>query len=587
MTKLFWQLWKTTPAVIGVSILVAQAPIVAQTLEESNFTQAIPSAEAGSYNSQVLDLIDQYGEIEQLGALETLDSEDPMGQINNAFQLRDLDPNHWAFEAVRNLVEKYQCLSGFEDGTFRGELRLNRYQFAAALSKCLASIEKLIETKLGSSLDDGTRQIPLDEVEQRQITRLLNEFEAELAVLDARVDDGERKVERLEDQQFSTTTKLKGAVLFTLAGAFGDRQAVPSGSTAIGDNLDDNITFSDRVRLNFQTSFTGKDLLRTRLQAGNFVRLDDDVTGTDSTRLGHDADGNNNVELNDLWYRFPVGDKIRVHVGANELGINNVFNVLNPYLASSDTGGLSRFGRRNPLLHRGPDGAGVGINYKIDDQFKISALYLADDGLASNPGESSGLFNGGFSAGVQLDYAPTEDVDLAFTYLHSYEPGNRVNISSSTGSQFASNPFLGGPADPLPDTSSDRFGVAGNWKASDQVNIGGWFGLALANLETQFQNAPSDPSATIITWSINVAFPDLGGEGNVGGLIFGLPPKVTQNDAPGREDQDSSFFIEALYKYKVNKNIFVTPGFFVLLNPENNENNDTIFVGALRTTFKF
>ncbi len=582
MTKLFWQLWKTTPAVIGASILVAQAPIVAQTIEESNFPPAIPSAETGSSNSQLLDLIDQYGEIEALDALETPDDEkDPMAQVNSAFQLRDVDPNHWAFEAIRNLIERYQCVSGFEDRTFRGELRLNRYQFAAALNKCITSIERLIQDRLltGDERGDGVG-IGLDPGQLRQIQRLVDEFEAELAVLDAQVDEGERRVEVLEDQQFSTTTKLKASVLFTAAGAFGERQAVASGSPAIGANLDDNLTFSDRVRLNFQTSFTGKDLLRTRLQAGSFVNLSS-ATGTEMARLGHDAGGGNNVELDDLWYRFPVGDKTRIHVGANGLDIDNVLNVLNPYLASSDTGALSRFGRRNPLVYRGSEGAGVGVNYKIDDKFKVSALYLADDGLASDPGESSGFFSGGYSAGLQLDYAPTEDIDLAFTYLHSYQPDGEVNISGSAGSQFAKRPFTNVA------TSSDRFGIAGNWKASERVNIGGWFGLASANLDGQITDAPKDPSATIINWSINVAFPDLGGEGNVGGLIFGMPPKVTANDASSREDQDTSFLIEALYKYKVNKNIYVTPGFYVLLNPEHNENNDTIVVGAVRTTFKF
>ncbi|MBE9029547.1 carbohydrate porin, partial [filamentous cyanobacterium LEGE 11480] len=41
------------------------------------------------------------------------------------------------------------------------------------------------------------------------------------------------------------------------------------------------------------------------------------------------------------------------------------------------------------------------------------------------------------------------------------------------------------------------------------------------------------------------------------------------------------------YKYNLNKKIAITPGLAVIFNPEHNSNNDTIFVGTIRTTFKF
>ncbi len=162
-----------------------------------------------------------------------------------------------------------------------------------------------------------------------------------------------------------------------------------------------------------------------------------------------------------------------------------------------------------------------------------------------------------------------------------------MNISGSAGSQFARQPFVSLAADPPADTSADRFGLAASWRASERVNIGGWFGLANGNLEAVFQGAPNNPSATVINWALHFAFPDLGREGNLGGIIFGMQPKVTDSDANSRVDNDSSFHIEALYRYQVNDNIHVTPGFYVVLNPEHNKNNKTIFLGALRTTFKF
>jgi hypothetical protein len=37
----------------------------------------------------------------------------------------------------------------------------------------------------------------------------------------------------------------------------------------------------------------------------------------------------------------------------------------------------------------------------------------------------------------------------------------------------------------------------------------------------------------------------------------------------------------------VNDYISITPGFWVVLNPENNNNNDNQYVGVIRTSFDF
>lgn len=93
-----------------------------------------------------------------------------------------------------------------------------------------------------------------------------------------------------------------------------------------------------------------------------------------------------------------------------------------------------------------------------------------------------------------------------------------------------------------------------------------------------------------------LGFPDLGKKGNLGGIIFGQPPKVTSNDfgpatltstTARRQDSDSSFHLEALYRHQINNNISITPGLIVIFNPENNSNNNTIYTGVIRTTFRF
>ncbi|WP_225901148.1 iron uptake porin [[Leptolyngbya] sp. PCC 7376] len=513
-------------------------------------TVALSSAAIAEDSKVVLDQISQYNDTSSFA------------QVNSVFQLRDVAPSDWAFDALRNLVEKYNCIVGYPDGTFRGNRPLSRYEFAAGLNACMQQIERLI---VGGDTPDAA--------DITRLRALVQEFEAELATLGARVDDIEGRVEFLEDNQFSTTTKLKGEAIFTVANAFGENRAG-------GGDLDSQVTFNNRVRLNLDTSFRedGKDRLRTRLQAGNFGgsgTLRDDITGTDSTRLGHDASTGNSIEVDDLYYYFPLGQKGRGYVSAVGLGIHNIFDINNPYFSSSGTGALSRFARRNPATLRRSSGAGAGFNYKFSDKVKFSAAYIASDSQASNPSQARGLFNGEYSLGAQLAVSPSDSLDIAFTYVNGYDRGDSDDLSGSTTDGRATNLFGGSPI------SSNNFGISSSWAVSEKFNLSGWVGY------TDASNESADEDADIWTWAAQLALKDVGGTGNVLGLMFGQPPKVTSNDNMIGDDSDTSYIAELQYRYKLNKNITITPGAYAVFNPNHNDSNDTIWVGAVRTTFKF
>lgn len=514
-------------------------------------TVAFSGAAIAEENQAVLDQISQYS------------TDNSVAQVNSVFQLSDVSPSDWAFDALRNLVENYNCIVGYPDGTFRGTRPLSRYEFAAGLNACLQQIERMLE---------GGGEVTQEDL--AALRRLLNEFEAELATLGARVDDLDGRVEFLEDNQFSTTTKLNGEVIFNLGGAFGDSRADGPGP------IDDEFTFSNRVRLNLDTSFTGRDRLRTRLEAGNITRLDR-ATGVDAARLSYDTNNGNDVEIGKLFYRFPVGDNITAYVGAVGLRLNNIFDVTNPYFESSGNGALSRFGRFNPI-YRGPDGAGAGFNFDLGERVTFSAAYLADDGGASSPVSKNGLFNGNYTAGAQLDFAPSDNIMLSAVYTRRYQQGGDVNLSGSTGSDFAADPF--GFA-----ASSNNFGLQGSWLIGEKFNLGGWVGYTNADLKDPVVTGNAD----VWNWAVNAALLDVGGEGNTLGFIFGQPPKLTEGDidfggGPITFDGgDSTYLAELQYRYKVNNNITITPGAYVLWNPNQDDANDTIVVGTVRTTFSF
>ena len=139
MQKLFWQAIKVAPAILGAVLVISGSPVVAQT--------------ETTKESELLDQINNYSE-----------EGDSQSQVTNVTQLRDVAPTDWAYEALRSVVERYGCIEGYPDQTYRGNRALTRYEFAAGLNSCLNSIERLIVKRLVPSA--GSRLSYLRELEE-------------------------------------------------------------------------------------------------------------------------------------------------------------------------------------------------------------------------------------------------------------------------------------------------------------------------------------------------------------------------------------------------------------------------------------
>jgi hypothetical protein len=493
-------------------------------------------------------------------AQESAEPADPMGQVTSVSQLSDVQPTDWAFQALQNLVERYGCIAGYPDGTFRGNRAMTRYEFAAGLNACLERITQLI----GTGIDTSQFVTKADLV---ALQRLLEEFQAELATLRGRTDMLEARTAELEAHQFSTTTKLKGEVIFAGSDIIGKG----------GPNVVPQATY--RVRLNFDTSFTGKDLLRTRLQANDTFNLGAaSLGGTNMDRLSFDtSSASSNVELHKLFYRFPLSSKATVIIDANAAEYNDNVYAFNPLFESSGVGSISRFGRFNPIYRQG-GGQGVTLNYNFSKALGISLGYQAPNGNDPEPapGGGGGFFKGSYAALGQLTLRPSDRLALGFTYVNSYSRNGR-GLSGGTGSIFADSPFGSVP------TLANHYGLEASWRVSPRFALSGWAGYT----RSQQEAAGSGNKATLWNWAVTLGFPDLGKEGNLLGLMVGMPPKVTDNNLASRENKDTSLHLEAFYRYQVTDKISITPGLFVILNPEHNSSNATDYVGTIRTTFTF
>jgi len=525
--------------------------------EPLQLAQVQPEAE-NEVNISDLEQINEYSEVT-----------DSMDFVTSVSQLSDVQPTDWAFQALQSLVERYGCIAGYPDGTYKGNRAMTRYEFAAGLNACLERVNELIAASVANLV---TRE------DLAVLQRLQEEFAAELATLRGRVYALEARTAELEANQFSTTTKLRGEVVFWPGDSFGERSRYNVAGGPFGGESDDptQTYFGYRVRLNFDTSFTGEDLLKTRLQAVDVPNLNDfDLNNTlmARTAIGGSSDG---VEIDDLYYRFPAfNGSAQFYIGANSLDLDDTMDVVTPF-NSSGTASISRFGQRNPAIFRGPEGAGGAAKFAFggDGQFKLNLSYLA--GNAADATEGNGLFNGGNTGSAQFVYEPSDNLGFAVEYARKYFTNGDVNISGGTGSWISDRPF-GDNA-----TTSDNLGFQFNWRVVEKVELGGWFGATWAN-----QKNDGDDSATILNWALTLGFPDAFSEGDLGGIVFGMPPKVTSHDTSALEDRDTSFHIEAFYRYAFNDYISITPGFYVVTNPDHNDLNDTIVVGTLRTTFRF
>ncbi len=573
-----------TPAVVETSsVSELKDPPVTEEVDTQIPSLEIQEETPSSIFAQTPDDLSDTTLLEQINHYSNESEINSLDQVTNISQLRDVSPGDWAYEALRSLVERYGCIAGYPDGTYRGNRAMTRYEFAAGLNACLNQIERLIGTNTGG----------VNEGDLATLRRLIDEFQAELTTLGARVDNLEGRVGFLEDHQFSTTTKLNGTVIFALAG-------VATGENAFGEDIDNVTAFGDRVRLNLDTSFTGQDLLRTRLQALNLDSFSGSSTFTPEGDLRFadgtfGTDSGNDVEIDALLYQFPIGEKTTVVIEANAGAPDDFTNTVNPYIdGDGDSGAISNFGTRNPIYGL-VGGTGIGIRHQFSDAFELSLGYLAGDG--ANPGDDGGLFNGPYGAIAQLTIQPFDQLTLGLTYIHSYNSdltagSNRANFSSA----LADNPALVDLASIImpPTISSNSYGLQASLQVSPKFVLGGWAGYTTTRiLSPIFLGEFGRGDLNIWNWAVTLAFPDLGKEGSVAGIIVGMEPKVTRvkgddflEDFIG-EDPDTSLHIEAFYQYQLTDNIAITPGLIWLTAPDHNNDNEDIVIGAIRTTFSF
>lgn len=458
-----------------------------------------------------------------------------LAQVSTIDELVDVSPtpDNWAFGALQSLVEDYGCIEGdLGTRTYRGNQFMTRYEFAAGLNACLDAIRFLIA-------DGG-----VDPETIATIQRLQEEFAAELATLRGRVDALEAETAELRAQQFSTTTKLRGQVDGNLVVPFGETTIqIGGGDTGISVDSDESTAFTARARLNFDSSFTGDDRLRVRLQAG------DDDFGILSTAggLANSTDGSLDVEIDDFYYSFGVGDNLDFIIAANGIRTDDfVTSTIVPFDGPSvaDPGG--------PLLYdfdMGGGGFGFGGSVSLGDNFVIDAGYSADNGL-----DGSNDPNDGIGGAVSQSYI-VQGSYLSDGFLNAGVAYMRGNSGQALGEADDSNftdTFAG-----LLNLDFDGFFIAGTIAFHD--------------------NGDDDD----FSWMAGAGLQDILFEGSEFGVYYASLPDYGDNDPQ---------MIEGYLGIPVNQFLTITPSvIYGDLNdaPLSDTGAASNWYGAIRATFEF
>ena len=521
--------------------LVAPAPAIA--------------GELASLNSR--ETINDYMQQQEIDELKAWRSKNQVTSVN---QFSDLRPSDWAYQALSNLVEKYGCVAGYPDGTYKGGQAMTRYEAAALLNACLDRVTEVTD----------------------ELQRLMDEFKKELAVLKGRVDGLEAKVGTLEAQQFSTTTKLSGLATFVIGGidysGGGKNKIIDYKGDAV--RAPSNVTFNYDVQLTFDTSFTGKDLLRTNLRAGNFGTS---VFGGEPHALGNSAElevafeedaGPNIVGIDKLFYQFPIGSQFTATIGAR-VGQEDML-ALWPSVYPADTI-LNLFTVNGaPAAYSKNLGAGAGLWWQ-NNGWSVSANYVSALGSDS----ANGIFteDAGATASVQLGYQQEQwGIAAIWTYIQpdtQFVPGT--------------TPLVHGAVDHTAGAETNAFGLSAFW----QPMTSGWLpsvsvGWGINN--TSYSTSrPAGSLRQSQSWMAGLQWTDVFMKGNDFGFAVGSAVFATSLTG-GVSPDDGNLAWEWWYKFQVTDNITITPALFYLSRPMGQRTPEGGFsaLGALiKTTFKF
>jgi len=402
------------------------------------------------------------------------------------------------------------------------------------------------------------------------VTSISKDSDLSSEVIQARVDGVEARLGEMMAGQFSSSTKMSGKAAF-ITGYVDNGETTPA----------DETTFTYMYQLNLNTSFTGEDNLYTRIKTGKAQggtnHFGDKGQGTYLS--SYDGQATNALEVDKLWYQFPVGD-MQFWVGPlieNYYMLASAPSIYKPVTKQFALGGnASAYGSSTS------PGFGAAWTQSVDDpsdaRWEVSANYSAKSGATST--DKKGLFGEDTESFVltKVGYgSPRWQVSLATSFKDGWDNDGYYQSALAT-----SSPNIAA------DSSMTAYALRGYWKPETvgsvpEVQVGfDWASI---------DGADAGEASETAGWMVGLGWKDLFIDGNRAGVAFGSRQHATSIVSGGAladdPEKDNTVW-EAYYTFKVNDGVSVTPAVFGGSDLTNASGNVKDVNGAvLLTEFRF
>ena len=348
----------------------------------------------------------------------------------------------WAHKALSDIAKSRGCLGQIPEGN------ISRIEAATILNKCVTKAAKLTE----------------------QETKLITEFNSELALVRANSDSLDFYDSEFEAGTFSATTSA----------SFSADMAIGSVDQAANQ---DSVQTAYGFSMGLTTSFTGEDSLDVALSGGNGhgALTEFDLSGMAVA---------NDLGVDGISYTFPLGEKTTAMFGFDVDG-SSLYNTACLYSGPSDS--LDNCGNWMSAMATDSSSA-FGVTYDFGNGLTASFGYEGDGSTGAGLATEEGLdaYGGQLSYlsdkyGISLTYAKIEPNTISadsYTAINGYfDPGLESVPSISAGYEMGDDGSETGDASEL-----SAYFIGLQW---DEF-MSGTFGLALGTQGHYAENADEE-----------------------------------------------------------------------------------------------
>ena len=375
----------------------------------------------------------------------------------------------------------------------------------------------------------------------------INETNEDIAVLKGRVDGLQARQENFEAGSFSDTTTMDGKAVFQLG-------AVEQAEGGLSEGL----AAAYMYQINLNTSFTGDDNLYVRIKSGNASQWMDSKTY--GTYLSSANGNNDSLEVDKLWYTFPIGDNVTAWVGPK---IENYYmhgttpSIYKPVTKQFTLGG-------NAAAYGASTDSGVGLAYNADNGFAISSNVVSKqnettNGFLTNEARTSWATQIGYT---KPQYAVSAIVNMKYNGWYDDYFSTALGVSSRGYGSTNLN--------------STNIGLRAWWRPVESGTATPEVTLGYDTSEIDNATAGSDSTNA---WFAGFTWKDMFNADDRIGVAFGQPQTLESETV-------DPFAYELYYSYKLNDSVTVTPAVFGGTDRNGTAGRD-ISGAVLETTFKF